>query len=61
MKILRQFLLILFAFAVAIATSVLTMIYGWGLQPKSWPWIICFSLLGHILAQLIILVAKSKD
>jgi len=35
-KVIASFIL----FLTIIAASVLSMIYGWGLKPKSWGWII---------------------
>jgi len=36
----EKFLALLFIIAVSVTASILTFIYGWGLQPKSWTWII---------------------
>jgi hypothetical protein len=50
---------ILLGYIVGIVSSILIMIYGWGLEPKSWLWIIgggvFLSLLGEVL------VSISKD
>lgn len=35
-KVLSQ----LFLVSLAVGTTVLTMMFGWGLQPKSWWWIV---------------------
>lgn len=37
---MNKFLAGMFVFLVAVFVSVLVMIYGWGLEPKSWWWII---------------------
>ena len=61
MEALRRFIIILAGLALAIGTSILVMVKGWGLEPRSWWWIIGASLLGHLVAQLFIEVGKSKD
>lgn len=40
---------------IALGITVLVMIYGWGLTPKSWPWII----LGGIGARLIVAIMEA--
>jgi len=57
---LRKFLVCVFGLAVSVATSILVMMKGWGLEPQSWWWIIGVSFFGHFFAQIIIEVAK-KD
>lgn len=61
MESVRKFFIGVFALMIAIAVSVLVMIKGWGLEPKSWFWIIGVSLAGHIFAQLLMKLATSKD
>ena len=60
-KLLRSFVLGLFGIIVSVATTVCVMIYGWGLSPKSWWWIIGMYLIGIIVALTIIELAKQKD
>lgn len=50
MKEFRDFLLSLFGIVVAMTTGILVMIFGWGLQPESWTWIIGLNFLGHFIA-----------
>lgn len=40
--------------ALAIASSVLVMIYGWGLTPKSWWWIIGVGLFGQMVIRVLL-------
>lgn len=62
MNALRKFLVGVLGIAVAITVSILVTMKGWGLEPKSWGWIIGVSFFGHLFAQIIIEVAKSdKD
>lgn len=60
-KNVRKFLLGVFGVDVAIIVSILVMIKGWGLEPKSWGWIIGFYFLGRLFAYVIIEVAKSDE
>lgn len=61
MKELKDFMLSVFGICISVSTMVLVMIYGWGLQPKSWFWIIGAYFIGNILAVLIHLIAKESD
>ena len=58
---MKTFLLMLFGFIIVISTSVLVMIEGWGLEPKSWVWIIPLNFFGHLFAQIIFEVGKQKE
>lgn len=55
---IRRFLLFLFGLIVAVVTSIAVMMKGWGLEPRSWFWIIVVSFVGHIFAQIIITIAR---
>jgi len=57
---LRRFIVGLFGLAIAVVTSVLVLTHGWGLEPRSWLWIIGGSLCGHTLAQLIFAIAREE-
>lgn len=61
MKALRSFVLALFGVIASLITTICVMIYGWGLSPKSWWWIIGMYLIGTITALTIIELAKQKD
>jgi RsiW-degrading membrane proteinase PrsW (M82 family) len=58
MNSIASFLLSLTAIIVSIGCGVLSMIYGWGLTPKSWWWIIGFNLIGMFIGQFMLEVAK---
>jgi len=61
MKAMRSFLIGIFGLTIGITTSILVMTKGWGVEPKSWFWIVGVSLFGHLFAQVIIEAAKSGD
>jgi hypothetical protein len=44
---LSKFLAMLFVAALLIGLSVLVMMFGWGLEPKSWWWIIGAGIFGN--------------
>lgn len=48
----RSFMLVITGLVISIGTSILVMMYGWGLEPKSWWWILGVYFFGQILAQL---------
>lgn len=49
---MTKFLLILIGFAITFATGILVMMFGWGLQPVSWGWIIGGGLVGIFIGSL---------
>lgn len=58
MKELASLLLNLVGYSVVMETHILVMVKGWGLQPKSWFWIIVMYTLGFIIAAMFTEVAK---
>uniref|UniRef100_A0A6M3IS46 Uncharacterized protein n=1 Tax=viral metagenome TaxID=1070528 RepID=A0A6M3IS46_9ZZZZ len=62
MDALRKLVIVIFGLCIAVGLSILVMIKGWGLEPKSWWWIIGVGIFGQIFAQLIVkLGITSKD
>ena len=61
MDTLRRFFLSIFSICFGVACTIITMIYGWGLEPKSWGIIISVGVFGHIFALVISIIAGSKD
>ena len=49
---MTKFLLSLVGYGIAIGTSILVMIHGWGLQPISWGWILGGATVVSVLAAL---------
>lgn len=56
---MKSFMLAVAGLIIAIGMPILVLINGWGLEPKSWGWIIGASFFGQVLAQLFIEAAKS--
>lgn len=50
---MTKLIALLTVLAVMVGLSVLTSIYGWGLTPKNWWWIIGVGLFGQIFMKLI--------
>jgi len=59
--LLRQLLVLCLGITLSVGMSVLVMIYGWGLEPKSWWWIIGVGFFGQIIAQAIIKLSVAKE
>lgn len=60
MDTLRRILIVLVGISLGIGVHILVMIYGWGLTPKSFWWIIGMAVLGQISAQLFISLGLTK-
>ncbi len=55
-----KFVAINFLFLTSIALGVAIMVYGWGLEPQSWWWIIGGGIGGRILVELILAITKQE-
>lgn len=55
---LRQIIVMAVALAVGISFSILSFIYGWGLEPKSWAWIIGAGFFGQLFALTLVEIGK---
>lgn len=53
---LTKFLALLFTTALLVGNGVLVMVYGWGLKPQSWWWIVG----GGVVAQTALRVIATK-
>jgi len=58
-EMLRRGVMVLAGIAVATGTSVAVMIHGWGLEPKSWGWVIGAYVLGQLGGQAIIWLSRA--
>jgi hypothetical protein len=61
MNVLRRFIVTIAGLCLSIVISILVMINGWGLEPKSYWWIIGVSLIGHLTAQITVKLGISGD
>lgn len=60
MNVFNQILAMMFCLGLAVALSVCVMVYGWGVTPKSWYWIIGGGLFGQTLLQILIKAASGE-
>lgn len=61
---LNRFLAALLVISLTVGLSVLVTIKGWGLEPKSWEWIIGGGVFGHVFLRMIgdhVLRSGKKD
>ena len=56
---LRRFVVLMAGLVVGVVTTVLVMIYGWGLEPQSYFWIIGVYLFGHLFSYFLYSLAKN--
>lgn len=56
----KDIVLLLVALALAMLTNVGVCIYGWGLQPVSWFWIIGMSLFGNCVVPILVKITAQK-
>lgn len=61
MKIIRTFILSLVMVTISVAVGATVSIYGWGLHPKDWWWIIVPSVVGVFVNGLILAAMQSED
>lgn len=58
---LMQAVAVLFSFVLLYGTFILTLIYGWGLQPRSWLWILIVFPIAWVIGILILHMANYKE
>ncbi len=51
---LNALLALLFAMSASVALAVLVAIYGWGLEPQSWWWIIGGGVFGQLFVRYVV-------
>jgi hypothetical protein len=49
-----------FGLIIAIGIQILVMINGWGLEPKSWMWIILLGTFGNLAVHLAIAISNKE-
>jgi len=60
MKYLNAILFSIIALVLSVTFQILVMIHGWGLQPKSWMWILVIYPIAMIIANLIQKLAEAN-
>ena len=61
MNAIRRVLCGFIGVGILLILSILVMIYGWGLEPQSWWWIIGIGSGGQLVAQIVIIIASDND
>lgn len=59
-KLFAQLALNLFSYCLLIVISIVSMMWGWGIQPQSWGWI-AFGWLSNFILALIQVSAERAD
>lgn len=57
---MNKFLAVTFIYFLSISLGVGIMVYGWGLQPVSWWWIIGGGVVGRIMIETMYQVGKRE-
>ncbi len=50
---MNKLLALLLVLSVSVALSILVIIYGWGLEPKSWGWIVGVGVFMQVFMKII--------
>lgn len=58
--LIRRFIVVLLGLVVSVTTSILVLMKGWGMEPRSWSWILVGTFAGHFLAQILVELGKEK-
>lgn len=61
MNLFGRLLLVIAGLALSMTTSIMVAIHGWGLEVRSWWWVIGGTLTGVMLAQMFLEAAKTKE
>lgn len=60
MDVLRKSLVMLLGLTVGVSGGILVMLYGWGVRPEGWRWIIGGGVGIQLLAQIFIVIGSSE-
>lgn len=60
MEAFGRIMLMLIGMAGLIWVNIMVMIHGWGIEPQSWWWIIGASVVGGVVSQMFIELAKQR-
>lgn len=57
---MTKFLAFTFVYSLGIALGVAVSMYGWGLEPKSWWWIIGGGVAGRVVIEILGVISKAE-
>lgn len=57
---MNKFIAVTAIWALAVIIGILVMMYGWGLKPVSWGWIIFGGVFGRIMSEIIGIISKGE-
>jgi hypothetical protein len=60
-RFLRSAGLMLLSAVIQLGMSVLTLVHGWGLQPRSWMWIVGAGFLGTWFAKMLLVMDEHEE
>lgn len=60
MQFLKTIIIMMFAMIISLYGNILVMTHGWGLQPKSWNWVILCALGFNLLVSVLLVIGKEK-
>lgn len=58
---MNKFLAVTFIWVLSVTLGILIMINGWGLEVKSWGWVIGGGVFGRVFIELINVVSKNDS
>ena len=61
MNALKNLIIALTGWAIAVAVGICNMIFGWGLWPKSWAIVILLNSVGFFVSHMFIALSKTND
>lgn len=56
----RTLTIVLFGFIISMAIGIFVMIHGWGIEPKSWWWIIGGGILARFIVEVMMAFGRHK-
>lgn len=60
MQALQKFITVMLLFGIGLLLSIIVMMYGWGLEPQSWWWIIGGGIGLRLIVEAMTSISKAK-
>jgi len=60
-RMMRQVVMIGAGIGVSLTVFVLVMQYGYGIEPRSWPWVLAVYPAGQVVAHVIAMLAHAEQ